>query len=143
MSVIAHPSRRGFLSLTAGVGAISASAALAKDTPPLPRRPNISADDLATNETYWSRIADQYAVTPEITNIENGYWGIMATPVMRAYLAQTERVNRDNTHYARGAYGEDIAKVYERCARFLGVSPDRSEERRVGKECRSRWSPYH
>ena len=23
------------------------------------------------------------------------------------------------------------------------VTPDRSEERRVGKECRSRWSPYH
>src|SRR5260370_35067830 len=26
-------------------------------------------------------------------------------------------------------------------AKELGV--DRSEERRVGKECRSRWSPYH
>ena len=24
-----------------------------------------------------------------------------------------------------------------------GNSQDRSEERRVGKECRSRWSPYH
>src|ERR1035437_2120493 len=23
------------------------------------------------------------------------------------------------------------------------MMPDRSEERRVGKECRSRWSPYH
>ena len=23
------------------------------------------------------------------------------------------------------------------------VSAERSEERRVGKECRSRWSPYH
>src|SRR2546428_9770814 len=23
------------------------------------------------------------------------------------------------------------------------ASPNRSEERRVGKECRSRWSPYH
>ena len=23
------------------------------------------------------------------------------------------------------------------------VDEDRSEERRVGKECRSRWSPYH
>src|SRR2546425_12425909 len=23
------------------------------------------------------------------------------------------------------------------------VAPERSEERRVGKECRSRWSPYH
>src|SRR2546422_8417885 len=33
-------------------------------------------------------------------------------------------------------------------SRFTGVPfgsfmPDRSEERRVGKECRSRWSPYH
>src|SRR2546429_6168375 len=25
----------------------------------------------------------------------------------------------------------------------LGVVLSRSEERRVGKECRSRWSPYH
>src|SRR5690606_32369244 len=24
-----------------------------------------------------------------------------------------------------------------------GAAPDRSEERRVGKECRSRWAPYH
>ena len=24
-----------------------------------------------------------------------------------------------------------------------GFDDDRSEERRVGKECRSRWSPYH
>ena len=23
------------------------------------------------------------------------------------------------------------------------AAPQRSEERRVGKECRSRWSPYH
>ena len=37
------------------------------------------------------------------------------------------------------------AKVKEEISRgkvdvFIGV---RSEERRVGKECRSRWSPYH
>ena len=25
----------------------------------------------------------------------------------------------------------------------LGANDIRSEERRVGKECRSRWSPYH
>ena len=30
-------------------------------------------------------------------------------------------------------------------ALFLAIGPNigRSEERRVGKECRSRWSPYH
>ena len=27
--------------------------------------------------------------------------------------------------------------------KFNGKLIDRSEERRVGKECRSRWSPYH
>src|SRR3712207_8762814 len=27
--------------------------------------------------------------------------------------------------------------------RRVAVSPPRSEERRVGKECRSRWSAYH
>src|SRR2546429_1177968 len=31
----------------------------------------------------------------------------------------------------------------ERNAGLLRRGKDRSEERRVGKECRSRWSPYH
>src|SRR2546422_11298310 len=33
-------------------------------------------------------------------------------------------------------------RTIERAA-ALGVAAIRSEERRVGKECRSRWSPYH
>src|SRR2546422_11586769 len=45
-----------------------------------------------------------------------------------------------------------VTGLLDRCARELlpGISGglragihDRSEERRVGKECRSRWSPYH
>ena len=28
-------------------------------------------------------------------------------------------------------------------ASYPEMAPYRSEERRVGKECRSRWSPYH
>src|SRR3546814_12960419 len=38
-------------------------------------------------------------------------------------------------------------KIRRRLIVDAGVDPDRSEERRVGKECvstcRSRWSPYH
>src|SRR2546430_9542686 len=30
-----------------------------------------------------------------------------------------------------------------RFPRFIATNAFRSEERRVGKECRSRWSPYH
>ena len=39
------------------------------------------------------------------------------------------------------------AQPTNRVARILGengiIAMPRSEERRVGKECRSRWSPYH
>src|SRR3712207_9127305 len=31
----------------------------------------------------------------------------------------------------------------DRAGKGVGGERDRSEERRVGKECRSRWSPYH
>ena len=35
---------------------------------------------------------------------------------------------------------QNVRMRFDGAASMLG---DRSEERRVGKECRSRWSPYH
>src|SRR3989449_2218901 len=43
----------------------------------------------------------------------------------------------------------EISPWFSKAERYMGVAstiqnrPSRSEERRVGKECRSRWSPYH
>src|SRR5260370_19662329 len=47
------------------------------------------------------------------------------------------RVRRKQLYYLRGLTGK--------AARLKDLRPmtSRSEERRVGKECRSRWSPYH
>ena len=48
----------------------------------------------------------------------------------------------DRTHVARYVEGRSASGVqlfFICCDEFF----DRSEERRVGKECRSRWSPYH
>src|SRR2546430_5186098 len=36
-----------------------------------------------------------------------------------------------------------LVATYVSTCRTRSVSVERSEERRVGKECRSRWSPYH
>src|SRR2546422_11065562 len=51
------------------------------------------------------------------------------------------------------ALREEVAFVHGHCREFAFSADDahpvatgavvRSEERRVGKECRSRWSPYH
>ena len=39
--------------------------------------------------------------------------------------------------------GHTVVKSSARKVRKLHHDQVRSEERRVGKECRSRWSPYH
>ena len=68
-------------------------------------------------------------------------------------LAQDKTVNA----YALGGYKSDVSKrkqaataiqnnmnVKEISSKMIaGIHIIRSEERRVGKECRSRWSPYH
>ena len=36
-----------------------------------------------------------------------------------------------------------IGQVVDTNSVWMSSLDDRSEERRVGKECRSRWSPYH
>ena len=42
-----------------------------------------------------------------------------------------------------GGQGAFIGAVHRLSARMDDKYEFRSEERRVGKECRSRWSPYH
>src|SRR3712207_7304419 len=59
---------------------------------------------------------------------------VVARPLLRA--AVEVRVARD-----AGLPGRGDQRI--RQLRGGGVVRDRSEERRVGKECRSRWSPYH
>src|ERR1051325_8134478 len=48
---------------------------------------------------------------------------------------------------ARLEIEKDVAVHQGRLSKFreqaMAVKTNRSEERRVGKECRSRWSPYH
>src|SRR2546427_11699832 len=43
----------------------------------------------------------------------------------------------------RGMSRAEIVNVALRVRSGMLGTGDRSEERRVGKECRSRWSPYH
>src|SRR5688572_17535420 len=97
------PTRRRFL------GALSAAAA----TPLLARqqqldRPSGNPARSAGDEAYWQRVAAQYRVTDKVINLEAGYWGMMAAPVVEDYLRHIERVNRESSFYARRSYNADL-----------------------------------
>jgi len=87
---------------------------------------------------------------------EGGYW--LARPAEDIALADVIRAidgplaNVHDTSLATLAYpgpAEQLREVWMavrtslRSVLEVVTLADRSEERRVGKECRSRWSPYH
>ena len=45
--------------------------------------------------------------------------------------------------WEEGHHTEELILNADEVIKSPGIPNDRSEERRVGKECRSRWSPYH
>src|SRR6516162_9400626 len=62
--------------------------------------------------------------------------------------AQAERIRLGGSHSAREKHlGRGKLLVRDRVRALIDPGSPflelRSEERRVGKECRSRWSPYH
>ena len=68
----------------------------------------------------------------------------MEEPILRRTWAEIDLdALAHNYQQARRKIGPNVKYLGdgESTAGFSGHS--RSEERRVGKECRSRWSPYH
>ena len=51
--------------------------------------------------------------------------------------------NEDWIFYTEGSDRKEKVTLPHDAMLHTGRSETRSEERRVGKECRSRWSPYH
>ena len=131
-----HPvTRRQFLgSGITAAGAISIGAALpasARDWDDYAARFSRSIHDALPegplrpdDEVGWKAIAKNYDVTNKITNLENGYWGIMARPVLAEYQRLTEFINNENTFFARLQWSETYRGVRDKVASFLQVDPD-------------------
>ena len=73
---------------------------------------------------YWERIARQYDVTQEVIQLEHGNWGMMARPVLAAYRAKVDRVNRDTSYYARRTMVGDLEAARAALAEAMGVGID-------------------
>ena len=92
------------------------------------------ADAVASYES-----ALQFEMLPNVRNKMHASLGqaYVACGQMQKAVDAFEQSIADKTYFLSASASVD----YQRAV--AAVSDDRSEERRVGKECRSRWSPYH
>ena len=67
---------------------------------------------------------------------------VIGEQVRRASALDPAAIDEVILGNANGA-GEENRNVARMGTLLAGLPVERSEERRVGKECRSRWSPYH
>lgn len=129
------PSRRDFVCSAALASAASLatsvpthaaehgpSASAPDDSPLEPLTPpaGIPAES-ARDEAYWKRVAAQYRVLDGTTNLEAGYFGMMAAPVLAAYHRHIDRVNRASSYFARREYAPFLSTARERVANALGA----------------------
>ncbi|WLI90831.1 aminotransferase class V-fold PLP-dependent enzyme [Massilia sp. R2A-15] len=86
---------------------------------PLPPAP-IAPDD----ETHWAAVRARYAVSPDFINLENGFFGVQATPVHEAFQRYQAELNRENSYFLRVRFPERLANVMRLLAEFTGAAPD-------------------
>lgn len=124
-------SRRSFLG-SAGLAGLAITGAERSRGPrelpaqdPLPPlgRPTGDPQRVAQDEAYWRRVAAYYHVSDRFTNLEAGFFGMMAAPVLAAYHRHIDRVNTESSYYARRSFDADLGQARERLAAFLGAQP--------------------
>lgn len=84
--------------------------------------PSASPEVAARDESYWRQVADRYRVTDNVTNMEAGYFGLMAGPVLEAYHRHVDRANRDSSIFARREFPALSQQVRAQVATFLGAT---------------------
>jgi isopenicillin-N epimerase len=133
------PTRRSFMKDAALLGAASLAAstpvmaapssasasasASASDALPALDLPAGTPAEVARDEAFWKRVAARYRVTSGVTNMEAGYFGLMALPVLAAFHRNIDRANRDSSYFARREYPALMQGVRQQVATFVGAKP--------------------
>jgi len=72
----------------------------------------------------WDALAASYDVADDIINLENGYYGIMARPVLADYHRNLDYLNRHHSHHLRTRFDRaGIEAIRVRLAAHAGVAP--------------------
>ncbi|AKJ27571.1 aminotransferase class V-fold PLP-dependent enzyme [Caldimonas brevitalea] len=76
-----------------------------------------------SDEPFWDAVSDLYKTSTALTNLENGYWGVMAEPVKEMLGYWIDRVNFENTLWLRERWPEVLERLRHTVAKALGCEP--------------------
>jgi selenocysteine lyase/cysteine desulfurase len=75
-------------------------------------------------DNFWEKMRAQYIVKSEYINLENGYYSMMAQPVLEAYLKDLRYINLEASHYLRTVQFDEKNKTKNQLADLLGCAHD-------------------
>jgi len=107
------PDRRNLLrTLAAVAGSLASYPARAHGAPASRQQPG------------WAGLAAYYDLDTSIVNLENAYYGVMATPVLEDYKRNIDYLNRHNSYYMRRDFDHEGGDALRAAlARHAGVLP--------------------
>src|ERR1044071_2654240 len=95
-------------------------------------------------DTYFGvKVADPYRWLEDENSPETARWVEEQNKVTFSYLEKIPYRAQVKDRLTRVYNYARYTAPYRRGDYYFFTKNERSEERRVGKECRSRWSPYH
>jgi selenocysteine lyase/cysteine desulfurase len=90
---------------------------------PLSILPTSDVANIENDLSYWLAVKKLYAVTTKVTNLENGYWGVMTEQVRLQFERNIERLNQENSHYARINFASAAEAARSEVASSIGALP--------------------
>jgi selenocysteine lyase/cysteine desulfurase len=79
---------------------------------------------VAEDEAFWAAVRDQFRLTSDYINLENGYYCFQPQPVLDAFIDNVRSVNVEASHYMRTRQVDDKLRIRGRLAAFAGCSPE-------------------
>ncbi len=75
-------------------------------------------------DDFWKEVRSEYHLKTDYINLENGYFSMMAKPVLEAYLNDIKMVNTEASYYMRTIQFDNKQKIKDRLADILGCGKD-------------------
>ena len=85
---------------------------------------NVTAEALASDDSFWKSIREQYLLKPDYINLENGYYNFVPQPILEKFITHVREVNYQGSYYMRTVQFENKKRIAAKLAELGGCSPE-------------------